>query len=454
MIGSSGSSSDPEGERNKQRMERLRRVFETVSVIGLGYIGLPTAAVMASRGLKVIGVDTSQKAVNAINSGRAHFFEPELDALVKKAVDEGRLHAVTQPEPAEAFIIAVPTPVAKDHAPDLSYIDAAAASIAPVLRKGNLIILESTSPVGTTEMLSQNLARLRPDLSFAGEQQQEEADILLAYCPERIIPGHMVKELLENDRIIGGLSEASSEAATALYQTFVEGQLMATSSRTAEMVKLTENAFRDVNIAFANELSKLCDKFAIDAWDVVELANHHPRVNVLQPGPGVGGHCIAVDPWFIIHAADGLAPLMRSARQVNDSKPAYVVERVLAMAEPGDTIACLGLAYKADTDDLRESPAVQVVEALAARSRGRLLAVEPNVAQLPAALEGKGVEQADLETAIGSAQVVLLLVDHRQFKALEPAVLEGKRVCDTRGIWPEYRAHRPEQRPSALRAAS
>lgn len=432
----------------------MKRAFETVSVVGLGYIGLPTAAVMASRGLNVVGVDVSPRAVNAINSGHAHFFEPELDALVKKAVDEGRLRAVTQPEPAEAFIIAVPTPVAKDHAPDLSYVEAAAASIAPVLEKGNLIILESTSPVGTTEMLSQKLASLRPDLTFAREQQ-EEADILLAYCPERIIPGHMVTELLENDRIIGGLSEASTEAATRLYGLFVQGQLVPTTSRTAEMVKLTENAFRDVNIAFANELSKLCDKFGIDAWDVVELANHHPRVKVLQPGPGVGGHCIAVDPWFIIHAAEGLAPLMQTAREVNDSKPHYVVERVLSMARPGDTIVCLGLAYKADTDDLRESPAVEVVEALAARHPGRVLAVEPNVKELPLSLTDAGVRQAELEAALGSAQVTVLLVDHRQFRALDPAILEGKKVCDTRGVWPQYRAHHGEQvRIPLLRAAS
>ncbi|WP_366555793.1 UDP-N-acetyl-D-mannosamine dehydrogenase [Aquibaculum sediminis] len=428
------------------------RVFETVSVVGLGYIGLPTAAVMASRGLNVIGVDISSRAVSAINSGRAHFFEPELDALVKKAVDEGRLRAVTQPEPAEAFVIAVPTPVGKDHAPDLSYVEAAAASIAPVLQKGNLIILESTSPVGTTEMLSEKLAGLRRDLTFACAQQQE-SDVLLAYCPERIIPGHMVVELLENDRIIGGLSPASTEAATALYQTFVQGQLVPTTSRTAEMVKLTENASRDVSIAFANELSKLCDTFGIDVWELIELANHHPRVNILKPGPGVGGHCIAVDPWFIIHAAEGLAPLMHAARQVNDSKPGYVVERVLEMAQPGDTIACLGLAYKADTDDLRESPAVEIIEALAERHEGRVLAVEPNVGTLPPSLEDRGVAQADLSAALSAAQTVVLLVDHRQFKAVSKEVLQGKRVVDTRGIWPRVSTDDIEVQP-ALRNAS
>src|SRR5690625_1325079 len=355
--------------------------FEKVSVIGLGYIGLPVAAVMASQGLQVIGVDINPRAVEAINQGRAHFFEPDLDALVQQSVAEGRLRATTKPEAAEAFIIAVPTPVDRDHAADLSYIEAAASAIAPVLRQGNLIIVESTSPVGTTELLAQDLAALRPDLRFPNGafNEAEAADILMAYCPERIIPGNMVRELVQNDRIIGGLTPASSEAAVALYRTFVQGQLVPTNGRTAEMVKLTENAFRDVNIAFANELSKICDRFGVDVWEVIKLANHHPRVNILQPGPGVGGHCIAVHPCFIIHAAEGLAPLMQAARQVNDSKHKFVVEKVLAMAKPKDTIACLGLTYKADTDDLRESPAIQVVRDLASHRPGRVVAVDPNV---------------------------------------------------------------------------
>ncbi|HLS68430.1 MAG TPA: UDP-N-acetyl-D-mannosamine dehydrogenase [Kiloniellales bacterium] len=431
----------------------MERAFESISVIGMGYIGLPTAAVMASRGLPVIGVDVNPRAVNAINSGRAHFFEPELDALVKKAVDEGLLRAATQPEAAEAFIIAVPTPVAEDHAPDLRHVEAAAISIAPVLRRGNLIVLESTSPVGTTRRLSETLAALRPDLTFAREGV-EESDVFLAYCPERIIPGHMITELLENDRIIGGLSSGSTARAISLYRAFVRGRLVATSSRVAEMVKLTENAFRDVNIAFANELSKLCDSLEIDAWDVVELANHHPRVNVLQPGPGVGGHCIAVDPWFIIHGAAELTPLMQAARKVNDSKPHYVVERLLTMVQAKDTIACLGLTYKADTDDLRKSPALQVVEELAARHPGPILAVEPNLQALPESLQKGGVEAATLERALGSADAILLLVDHRQFKVIEPACLQGKRIYDTRGIWPAYRTFRRGWNAGLLRAAS
>lgn len=412
--------------------------FTTASVVGLGYIGLPTATVLASQGVKVIGVDVNARAVQAINEGRAHFFEPDLEAMVKSAVQGGYLRATTTPEPADAFVIAVPTPVSKDHSPDLSYVEAAANSIAPVLKKGDLVVLESTSPVGTVEMLSQNLAMTRPDLTFP-HGAGEDADILMAYCPERIIPGRMMTELVENDRIIGGLSDASVKAATALYQTFVRGKLVATGGRTAEMVKLTENAFRDVNIAFANELSKICDRFGIDPWEVVELANHHPRVNILNPGPGVGGHCIAVDPWFIVHAAQELAPLMRTAREVNDSKPHYVVEQVARLAKPGDTIACLGLAYKADTDDLRESPAIEVVEELAARGLGPLLAVEPNIEDLPVRLVDAGIDHAALPAALERADVVLLLVDHREFKELDMALLDGKRVYDSRGIWPQHR---------------
>lgn len=430
----------------------MKKQFERVSVVGLGYIGLPVAALLASRGVEVVGVDVNPLAVRAINEGRAHFSEPDLDALVQQAVATGLLRAVTQPEPAEAFVIAVPTPVAEDHAPDLSYVEAAAASLAPVLRKGNLIILESTSPVGTTEMISQNLAMLRPDLSFPNGHG-ESADILIAYCPERIIPGNMVAELVENDRIIGGLCPAASEAAAALYSTFVRGQLVPTSARAAEMVKLTENAFRDVNIAFANELSKLCDRFGIDVWEVIELANHHPRVNILKPGPGVGGHCIAVDPWFIIHAADGLAPLMHTARQVNDSKPAYVVEKVLEMAGPHDTVACLGVTYKADTDDLRESPAIKVVEALAARHPGRVLAVDPNVQSLPQSLTHLNVAQAELPAALEQAKVVVLLVDHHQFRALPADSLKGKAVYDSRGIWTQL-PQEAEASNAAVRLAS
>lgn len=425
------------------------RKFSTVSVVGLGYIGLPTAAVIASRGVTVIGVDVNAAAVSAINEGHAHFFEPELDALVAGAVRGGHLRAVTAPEPAEAFIIAVPTPVSEDMAPDLAYVEAAARSIAPVLRAGDLVILESTSPVGTIEHVSALMAEARPDLRFP-HQHGDAADVLMAYCPERILPGRMITELVENDRIIGGLSEAATDAAAALYGVFVRGELLRADGRTAEMVKLVENASRDVSIAFANELSKVCDKFGLDVWRVIELANRHPRVNILKPGPGVGGHCIAVDPWFIVHAADGLAPLMRTAREVNDSKPAYVAEQVAGLARPGERIACLGLAYKADTDDLRESPAIEVVEHLAAKGLGPLLAVEPNVAALPARLSALGVEKADLETALAQADLLLLLVDHREFRDLDRAALAGRRLHDTRGVWRDVSAAGVRPGPRAV----
>ncbi|CTQ54755.1 UDP-N-acetyl-D-glucosamine 6-dehydrogenase [Roseibium album] len=408
--------------------------FEVVSVVGLGYIGLPTAAVLANRGLEVIGVDINERAVSAINEGRAHFFEPELEALVHNAVRNKKLRAVNKPEAAQAYVIAVPTPISESKSPDLGYVKAAGASIAPVLTSGNLVILESTSPVGTVEMLAAQLRELRPDLTFP-QDAGEDADVLLAYCPERIIPGRMVTELIENDRIVGGMSLKSVEAASKLYKTFVRGAVVATNGRTAEMVKLTENAFRDVNIAFANELSKVCDKFGVDVWEVIELANHHPRVNILQPGPGVGGHCIAVDPWFIIDAAEGQAPLMHTARNVNDSKPAYVVDKVRELAKPGDTIACFGLAYKANTDDLRESPAVTVVERLAETNEHKIVVVEPNVETLPSRFAGLNLARATLKEALETAQVVLLLVDHDEFKELSAEQLAGKTYYDSRGAW-------------------
>lgn len=410
----------------------MQRKFRTVSVVGLGYIGLPTAAVLASRGIQVIGVDINRRAVDAINEGRAHFFEPELDTMVQEAVESGMLRAVTRPEPADAFIIAVPTPVGKGHVPDLSYVEAAAASIAPVLQRGNLVVLESTSPVGTVEMLSQDMGAARLDLTFP-QRAGEAADVMMAYCPERIIPGRMLTELVENDRIIGGLSQASVDAAKALYGTFARGHLVATNGRTAEMVKLTENAFRDVNIAFANELSKICDYLGVDVWEVIELANHHPRVNILKPGPGVGGHCIAVDPWFIVHAAPDLAPLMRTAREVNDSKPHYVVEQIRKLTKPDQTIACLGLAYKADTDDLRGSPAVKVVQELRSLGMGPILAVEPNITNLPESLMDLNIQLLPLQSALNSADVVVLLVDHSEFRGMSGAALANKRLYDSRG---------------------
>lgn len=411
---------------------------ETVSVVGLGYIGLPTAAMFASAGLQVLGVDVSTRAVEAVNAGETHIEEQGLEGLVRDCVTRGRLRAMLRPEPADAFVIAVPTPVDHDsHEPDLCYVEAAGRSIAPVLARGNIVVLESTSPVGTTQMLARLLASLRPDLRFPLDGEVEP-DVSLAYCPERIIPGRMLQELVENDRIIGGMSPRCTERATALYATFVRGACLPADDRTAELCKLTENAFRDVNIAFANELSMVCGDIGIDPWKVVALANRHPRVNILNPGPGVGGHCIAVDPWFIVAGAPERARLIRTAREVNDAKPGYVLEQVAhavsAAASPNPRIACLGLTYKPDVDDFRESPALQIARAVAARYPGRVTCVDPFHAALVHAGEPtEGIVFGELHEAIAAADIVLMLVGHSQFRALaRPA---GKSVIDTVGFW-------------------
>ncbi|MCC6470543.1 MAG: UDP-N-acetyl-D-mannosamine dehydrogenase [Alphaproteobacteria bacterium] len=408
--------------------------FPSVAVIGLGYVGLPTAATLAARGVEVIGVDVNPRAVDAINQGHAHIVEPELDMMVRSAVKTGRLRAVTKPEPADAFIIAVPTPLKPDHTPDITYIQAAAQAIAPVLAKGNLVILESTSPVGTTESLRDWLKAKRPDLTFPTDKTAQ-ADIAIAYCPERVLPGQMLRELVENDRIIGGISARCSERARALYRVFVQGDALITNARTAEMVKLCENAFRDVNIAFANELSIVGDKLGVDANEVIRLANHHPRVNILQPGPGVGGHCIAVDPWFLVHTAPDEARLIRTAREVNDSKPVHVIDRIDALADrfKKPVIACLGLAFKANIDDLRNSPAMEIVEHLARKKAGEILAVEPHVEALPKPIAG--VSLVDADEAIQRADIVVLLVDHDAFREIDRDRLLDKAVVDTRGLW-------------------
>lgn len=399
-------------------------MFETISMIGLGYIGLPTATLFASRKKKVIGVDINQHAVDTINQGKIHIVESELDMLVHSAVTEGYLRATTKPEPADAFLIAVPTPFTDGHKPDLSYIEAAAKAIAPVLAKGNLVILESTSPVGTTEKLADWLAAARPDLSFP-QQAGEEADIQIAYCPERVLPGKAVHELVANDRVIGGMTNKATEMASALYKTFVEGALVPTNARTAEMCKLTENSFRDVNIAFANELSMICDKLGIDVWELIRLANRHPRVNILQPGAGVGGHCIAVDPWFIVDTTPNEARIIRTAREVNDHKPEWVLEKVKAAIadclaqKPGSTmadvkVACLGLAFKPDIDDLRESPAVEITQHIA-QLGCQVLAVEPNIETLPQKLGKPNLLLSSLTDILSTADVLCVLVKHREF---------------------------------------
>jgi UDP-N-acetyl-D-mannosaminuronic acid dehydrogenase len=411
-------------------------------VIGLGYIGLPTASIVATKGKRVLGVDVVPRVVETINRGGIHIKEPDLDVLVRSAVGSGNLRAAGVPEPAETFIIAVPTPfkvtVTNPRAPDLTFVEAATRSLAPVVAAGNLIILESTSPIGTTELmrdwLFDELAKHR-----SSELPGLRSTILFAHCPERILPGQMLKELVSNDRICGGLTPVASEAARELYRIFCSGEIFLTDARTAEMCKLTENASRDVGIAFANELSMICDKLDIDVWELIRLANRHPRVKILQPGPGVGGHCIAVDPWFIVDAAPEVARLIRTAREVNDSKPHHVIAqvRVRAARFKQPVIACLGLAFKADVDDLRESPAVEIVEHLATGKVGRLLVVEPHVRTLPAALAklGDAVVLVPIEVALAQADIVLLLVNHKAFAAVDRALLAEKVVIDTRGLW-------------------
>ncbi len=413
--------------------------FKTVSVIGLGYIGLPTAAVIASRGINVIGVDVNQKAVDTINAGEIHIVEPDLDIVVRGVVATGNLRATTIAEPAEAFMVAVPTPFHQSedgsHKPNLDYIKSAALAIAPILEKGNLVILESTSPVGATEKLAAWLSEARPDLSFP-QDKGDNADINVAHCPERVLPGYVLQELVSNDRVIGGMSKTCSEKAVALYKTFVRGECIITNARTAEMAKLTENSFRDVNIAFANELSVICDKLKINVWELVGLANRHPRVNILNPGPGVGGHCIAVDPWFIVDSCPEDAKIIKQARLTNDAKPYYVIDKVVAAADQfkKPVIACLGLAFKADIDDLRESPALQIVEELASRNVGQVIAVEPNIHELPGKLITAEVELASLEAALDKANIIVVLVDHKEFKATDAGLFTSKVVIDSRGI--------------------
>ena len=414
-------------------------MIRRVCVIGLGYVGLPTAAILATRGVDVIGVDLSAERVATINSGTSPIDEPHLDALVSGAVASGHLCARAEPVPADAFVIAVPTPIREDHAPDLSQLYAAAHSLAPVLRPGNLIVLESTSPVGTTEAICEQLAAARPDLSFPHPQDENSA-IHVAYCPERVLPGRILDELVSNERVIGGITPACAEAAAKLYQVFVDGTCHLTTARTAELVKLAENAYRDLNIAFANEMAQVCEAMHIDPWDMIGLANHHPRVNILQPGPGAGGHCIPIDPWFIVHSQPTATPLIRTARQVNDAKPGRIASQAIAACThiENPAIACLGLAYKADVDDLRESPAIAVVQQLQTSFSGQILVVEPYIPCLPAKLASQErTKLVELTAALDTAQVVVLLTDHREFCSVDPQRLSGKKVIDTRGAWRE-----------------
>ncbi len=423
-------------------MSNLQSVFPDplhtrISVYGLGYVGLPVAGVLASRGFEVVGVEVEPRIVDLINNGKIHIVEPDLEMVVQAAVAAGKLRATLEPEPADVFVIAVPTPFTGDKQPDVSYIENAVAAIAPHLKKGDLVVLESTSPVGTTERIRDWIHQRRNDLVMP-EPDKEEADIHIAHCPERVLPGSVLRELVDNDRIIGGISPRCAEHAAELYQFFVRGEIHLTNGRTAEMAKLVENAFRDVNIAFANELSNICDELDVNVWELISLANKHPRVNILAPGPGVGGHCIAVDPWFIIAASPGKAKVIRAAREINDEKPQLVLEKIKMAARKLRTpvIACLGLSYKRDIDDLRESPALHIVERLAEEKVGELLVVEPNIKTLPESLaKSDSVRFVELREAMAAADIIVVLTDHRQFKRVDRDQLKPKMVIDTRGIW-------------------
>ena len=412
-----------------------------VSVVGLGYIGLPTAAMLSSKGVEVIGVDVNQGIVELVNQGKIHIVEPGLDMLIREAVDKNKLKAVISPEKSDIFMIAVPTPFKDNYKPDLSYIKSAAKSIAVVLEKGNLVILESTCPVGTTEKMVEWMKEERPDLFFPvfGNKNLQN-DIFVAHCPERVLPGNVIRELVENDRIIGGVSSKCAERAIKLYKVFVDAECTVTDCRTAELSKLVENSFRDVNIAFANELSLICDKLDINVWEMIELANKHPRVNILQPGPGVGGHCIAVDPWFIVDSASDEAKLIKVARVVNENMPNFVLDKINnAVNSTGKkaselSIACLGLTFKANIDDLRESPALNVAKKISLMSFNEVILVEPNINQAPKGFEF-GTKITLIEDALKVADIVVLLVDHDQFKTIDLNLLSGKKVIDTRGIW-------------------
>ena len=405
--------------------------MEKVCVMGLGYVGLPTASLLANRGFRVHGVDVNPKIVELIGQGNVHITEPDLDVLVRAAVNSGNLTVGLEPISADVFIIAVPTPFKDNHVPDVSYVEAATRAIAPYIARGNLVILESTSPVGTTENMAVWLQELRPELDVEGS-------VSMAHCPERVLPGQTLKELVVNDRVIGGLNPSSAEKAAQFYSQFVTGEIVCTNARTAELAKLTENSFRDVNIAFANELSMICDKLEIDVWELIKLANRHPRVNILNPGPGVGGHCIAVDPWFIVDSAREEARLIRIAREVNDSKPDFVVAKVKEAAarfkEP--KIACLGLSYKPDIDDLRESPAMKIVKNLLKSQIGTIFVVEPHLREIPNALKNEeNLVIIDLDEALSQCNIIVLLVNHKKFSQIKDDCIKEKILLDMVGAF-------------------
>ncbi|MFY0782325.1 UDP-N-acetyl-D-mannosamine dehydrogenase [Peribacillus simplex] len=405
-----------------------------ICIVGLGYIGLPTAAVLADKGFLVHGVDVNEVAINLINNGEVHIYEPDLEKVVKKVVTAGKLSADIEPIKADVYILAVPTPFKENHKPDLAYVESATKSIIPYIEPGNLIILESTSPIGTTEKIVELILNERTDLSI---DENSSSQIYVSHCPERVLPGKILKELIENDRIVGGINKMSTQKTAEFYESFVDGKVLQTTAKTAELSKLTENSYRDVNIAFANELSMICDDLDIDVWELIKLANHHPRVNILQPGPGVGGHCIAVDPWFIVDAAPERAQLIYTARNVNDTKPQFVIEKVEEAISNiiNPTIACLGLSFKANIDDLRESPAVEIVSKVASLTKNMVYVSEPHINELPLDLQKLNIKLSSTEDALRHADVVLLLVEHDYFKLIDSISLENKVVIDTKGIF-------------------
>lgn len=413
-----------------------------ISVIGLGYIGLPTAAILASKNLSVFGVDKNINVVKKIRDGSISFAEPNLNDLVKDVIDNGYLKVQSEPIEADIYIIAVPTPLGRNNKPDISYIKAASLSIAPFLKKGDLIILESTSPVGTTEKVIKWISRAQSKLTFPTYNQENvDFDISFAYCPERVLPGNILDELITNNRIIGGVTKKCSEMAHRVYKSFVKSECYLTDSRTAELCKLVENSFRDVNIGFANELSLICDKLDIDVWGLIKLANYHPRVNILNPGPGVGGHCIAVDPWFIVDKAKDESKIIQTARLVNDSKPDFVINKINSCVENLNKkksdikIASLGLAFKANIDDLRESPALEIASKIQNMKFLKHFIVEPNIRKKPDIEPLSDSELVSINDAIKESDILVLLVDHDDFKRIDPNLLSNKEIVDTRGIW-------------------
>lgn len=409
-----------------------------VAILGMGYIGLPTAVAIATRGVDVVGVDINPETVAAVNRGEVPFVEPDLAVGVSGAVAMGRLMATDEPPEADAFIIAVPTPFNEDRTADLSYVQAAAEHLAPKLRPGNIVVLESTSPPGTTEKVSTWIGALRPDLKMPRDGENGE-DIHIAHCPERVLPGRIMIEIVTNDRVIGGLTPRCAERAASIYRLFAQGEILLTDAASAEMAKLVENAYRDVNIAFANEISLISESVHIDVWEVIRLANRHPRVNILSPGPGVGGHCIPVDPWFIVSAAPQLARLIRTAREVNDHQPHHVAEQVVEKANKfrSPTVACLGLTFKANVDDVRESPAIEVVELIAKSLPDvDILVADPYVDSLPKSLrQFSNIRLEGGHEAVERADIVVLLVEHEPFRCIRHTRLAGKVIYDTRGAW-------------------